>query len=144
MAPMSIPAGYGEVDVGKGFSSTLGGLFVDRERRRIAFRVGPNQCNPVDTLHGGAIAVFADAQIIAINHASELRLEHHPTVSLTIDYLAPGRVGDWVEAAVTLDRVTGTLFFTRALICVGETVIARASAIYRNTRERTDGKPATI
>lgn len=138
MFGVAIPAGYEPVDVGMGYSLTLGSLFIDRRRSRLGFRVGPGQCNPVGTLHGGAIATFADAQIIAINPGSELRTEHHPTISLTIDYLAPAVIGDWVECEVTLDRKTRTLFFTRALMRVGDTLVARAGAVYRNTQKTGD------
>ena len=131
MSGIVIPEGFVPVDIGRGFSSALGGLYIDRPRRRLAFLVGSEQCNPVDTCHGGAIATFADAQILAINPASEARLEHHPTINLSIDYLAPAFAGDWIESEVTIDRRTGSLLFTRAAMWVADRQIARASAIYR-------------
>lgn len=147
MPAMAVPDGYEPVDVGAGFSTVLGGLFIDRARARLGFRVARDQCNPVDTCHGGAIATFADAQIIAINPGSEDRSEHHPTISLSIDYLAPAFAGDWVESTVTVDRRTDSLLFTRATIRVADRTIARASAIYRIRRSlhqhpRGDGAPS--
>jgi acyl-coenzyme A thioesterase PaaI-like protein len=119
------------VDVGRGFSNSLGELFIDRATSRLAFRVGPGQCNPVDTCHGGAIATFADTQIIAVDPGSQTREEHHPTISLSIDFVGAARLGDWVVSEVVVDRRTSTLLFTRAVMRVADRMIARSSAIYR-------------
>ncbi len=136
MLDPSIPPGFEPVDVGAGFSITLGPLYINRAAPGLGIRVGPAQCNPVGTCHGGALSTFADAQIIAVRRGSELRTEHHPTISLTIDFLAPVRAGDWLESETVVDRTTNTLIFIRSLMHVGGNPVARSSAVYRNIQHK--------
>lgn len=101
----------------------------------MAFRVAPNHVNPVGGCHGGAMATFADAQIVAVYDASGTADQHTPTINLSMDYLAPAPLGAWVEAEVRLIRKTRTLIFTQAIISTGGEPIARTSAIYRNNKQ---------
>jgi len=52
-----------------------------------------------------------------------------PTVSMTCDFVAPARLGDWVEGRPELVRQTRSLLFTNIYLTVGEEKILRASAI---------------
>jgi acyl-coenzyme A thioesterase PaaI-like protein len=52
-----------------------------------------------------------------------------PTVNMTCDFVAPARVGDWVEGRPELVRVTRSLLFTNIYLTVGEEKILRASSI---------------
>lgn len=79
------------------------------------------------------MATFLDAQILGA--FGEPRLEHMPTITLTVDYVAPVIVGSWVEAAVTLIRATRTMVFTQAVVSVGDAIVARSNGIYRNARD---------
>ena len=87
-------------------------------------------------LHGGAMATFADTQLMAFRAGAEEGASHSPTISLSVDYLAPAAVGAWVEASVTLVKQTRTMLFTQAIMTVDGEPVARSSAIYRirNTR----------
>ena len=127
---------YEPIDLGPGFSARLGQVYIDRGRRRLAFRVTVEHGNPVDMCHGGAIATFADAQVVAVLDAPVGWKRHTPTISLSVDYLAPIAIGAWVEAEVTLSKQTPTMLFTQALMMVEDETVARSHAIYRN-REPT-------
>src|SRR3546814_18237775 len=65
------PPGYALVDLGKGYSARFGPVFLDRSGQRVAFRVGEQHLNPVDTCHGGALAPFSDPMIVAVRPGSE-------------------------------------------------------------------------
>ena len=52
-----------------------------------------------------------------------------PTVSMTFDFVAPARVGDWVEGRAEVVRQTRSLLFTNISLTVGEERILRASQI---------------
>jgi acyl-coenzyme A thioesterase PaaI-like protein len=52
-----------------------------------------------------------------------------PTVNMTFDFVAPARIGDWVEGRPELVRVTRSLLFTNIYLTVGEEKILRASSI---------------
>jgi len=127
-----VPEGFRLVNFGPGFSLALGPIFLRQEDRRLAFRVLPSHCNPVDGCHGGVIATFADMQIVAVFPGAEVGEPHRPTISLTVDYIAPIALGAWVEAEVTLLKRTRTLVFCSALITVNGNVAARTNAIYSN------------
>src|SRR3546814_8070470 len=83
------PPGYALVDLGKGYSERFGPVFIDRAGGRMAFRVGERHINPVDGLHGGALATFADAMIAAVHDGAEAGAAHTPTISLSVESFAP-------------------------------------------------------
>jgi uncharacterized protein (TIGR00369 family) len=128
----AIPDGFALAALGKGFSERFGPVYVDRATRRMAFRVAERHSNPVDTCHGGALATFADSLILAIRAGASEGDAHNPTISLSLDYVAPIPLGAWVEAEVTLVKATRTMFFIQSLITVDGEPVARTNAIYRN------------
>jgi acyl-coenzyme A thioesterase PaaI-like protein len=71
-------------------------------------------------------------QIAAVRSGLGAKSMHLPTISLSVDYLAPVSVNSWVEAAVTLTKATRTLMFTQAVITADGDVFAPSTAIYRN------------
>ena len=129
---MEAPPGFTLADLGPGFGARFGPVFLDRSRRRLCFRVGEEHVNPIGTCHGGALTTFADMQLMAIRAGREEGLPHSPTISLSVDFLAPARLGDWVQAEVTQLQQTRTLLFTQALMTADGRPVARANAIYRN------------
>ena len=128
----ALPQGFALVDLGKGYSERFGPVFLDQSSRRMAFRVDERHLNPVEGLHGGALATFADAMIVAVHAGAEAGAPHTPTISLSIDYFAPVSAGSTVVADVTLVRKTRSMIFVQSLMSVEGRSIARASAIYRN------------
>jgi acyl-coenzyme A thioesterase PaaI-like protein len=52
-----------------------------------------------------------------------------PTVSMTFDFVAPAKVGDWVEGRAEVVRQTRSLLFTNIYLTVGEEKFLRASQI---------------
>lgn len=134
------PPGYALVDLGKGYSEAFGPVYLDRARHRMAFRVAAQHLNPVDTCHGGAIATFSDAMIVAVWPGVESGQAHTPTITLGIDYFAPAPPGALVEADVELMNQTRTMLFVQSVLTVEGRRIGRASAIYRkpdNAGEKT-------
>ncbi|WP_404476802.1 PaaI family thioesterase [Novosphingobium sp. BL-52-GroH] len=104
---------------------------------RFGFRVAPRHCNLLPTCHGGMLATFADvvmAKAVVLVDTDRTSL---PTVNLSIDYLAPAPLGGWVEATVRIDRLATSLAFLHATFHVGETMVLRASGVFRIYRERT-------
>src|SRR3546814_10367292 len=77
----------------------------------MAFRFGELHINPVDGLHGGALATFADAMIAAVHDGAEAGAAHTPTISLSVEYFAPVPEGALVEAEVDLVRKTASMIF---------------------------------
>ena len=86
--------------------------------------------NGSGSLHGGVVRSFAD---IAMSQVSRL-IGGAPgcsTVSLTCDFVGPGKLGDVVEARVRVTRQTRTLVFLSADIVAGERVLAMATGLWK-------------
>lgn len=103
---------------------------------RFGFRVEPRHCNLLPTCHGGMMATFADVVMSKAVLLVGTDRTSMPTVNLSIDYLAPAPLGGWVEAEIRIDRLAKSLAFIHATFHVGETMVLRASAVFRIYRER--------
>lgn len=111
---------------------TLGPVWLNRAEGGYCMRVGPEHCNALGVMHGGAMATFADAQMLADPaHGYDVG-EHTPTITLSVDYLAPAPLGAWIRLSGRVLRKTRTLIFTDATVTVDGDLIARSNAIYRN------------
>lgn len=101
----------------------------------LGFRVARRHLNRMENCHGGILATFADIQGTAICRQFGLP-SGTPTISLSLDFVAPVRLGAWVEATPELVKLTGRLIFFQAMITADDTVALRVSGIYRrNTRD---------
>jgi uncharacterized protein (TIGR00369 family) len=127
-----VPDGFVLADLGAGYGSRFGPVYIDRARHRMAFRVTADHQNPVGGCHGGAMAMFADLLLMAHRAGREQGLPHSPTISLSVDFLAPAPLGAWVEAGVSVVRITTTMMFVQALMTVDGEPVARVHSIYRN------------
>jgi uncharacterized protein (TIGR00369 family) len=132
MKPSDAPDGFEPLDLISGYSVAFGPVYLNRSERKLGFRVEKSHLNPFGLCHGGAMATFADLQVIAVKDGPGIKPGFSPTVSMSVDYLSPARLGDWVEATVTLAKATRSLIFTQALITANGETVARATALYRN------------
>jgi uncharacterized protein (TIGR00369 family) len=92
------PPGFRELTEMSGFAAANGPWFerVDGARVIRAFEAGPQHANALGIVHGGMLAAFLDS---AMGTAVWNRLERRAvTLRLSLDYLGPGRVGDWLMA----------------------------------------------
>jgi len=135
---ISPPAGWNPVgDIGGPFILHNGPIFhygqtlPPEEPVRYGFRVEERHCNMRMVCHGGMLASFLDL-CLARGATSSLAIRiGAPTMNLSVDYLNPARLGDWVESRVTVLRRTRQTAFVQALLLSGAHLLARGSAIYR-------------
>ena len=95
---MSIPPGFRELKEATGFAAANGPWFEKIEDGRVirGFRPGPEHANGLGIVHGGMLAAFLDlAMGTAVFHTLQRRAV---TLRLSLDYLGPGRLGDWLQA----------------------------------------------
>lgn len=133
------PEGFAPLPMGTGFNQYLGPVYgkVIDGRLRLGMRIGRRHINPHQTTHGGIIASFADMQVyVSQQQEPELRYALMPTISMTLDYIAPVVLGDWLEGHTQLLRATRTTLFQQTLATVDERPVFRASCIYRISRHR--------
>ena len=84
------------------FNGHIGNLYAKRGPKGtrdefvLGFRVHQHMCNPAGGLHGGMLAAFLDSAMgTAVFHTLGRRAV---TLRLSLDYLGPGRLGDWLQA----------------------------------------------
>src|SRR4051812_14470417 len=95
---VSIPPGFRELTEAIGFAAANGPWFEKVEDGRLirGFRPGPQHANAHGIVHGGMLATFLDSAMgSAVFHVLQRRCV---TLRLSIDYLMPARLGDWLEA----------------------------------------------
>ena len=131
----SHPPGFARLAVAGGFAADFGAIYARREGDRVwfGFRVEPRHLNFREVAHGGAIATFADMQLAALMRCGRLEPKQSPTISLSIDYLAPTRPGDWIEGEIVLVKRTGRLAFTEAVLTVEGAPVARTKAMFSHS-----------
>ncbi|MBV8189854.1 MAG: PaaI family thioesterase [Alphaproteobacteria bacterium] len=117
------------------FNGHIGTLYAKRGEKGTAdefvlgFRVHPHMCNPAGGLHGGMMMTVADL-VGTMGGGTLVGLRKFlPTVSMTFDFVAPAKVGDWVEGRCEVVRQTRSLLFTSIYLTVGEQKIVRASQV---------------
>ena len=98
---------------------------------RIGLFAGPAHCNSRGFVHGGLIATLAD-------NAMGLSCGSRPgavgglvTVNLAIDYLASGRIGQWIQVEPRMIKAGSTLCFVQALVTADGIACARANATFK-------------
>ncbi len=95
---MDIPAGFRELTEISGFARANGPWFEKIEEGRVirGFRPGSEHANGLGIVQGGMLAAFLDSAMgTAVFHTIGRRAV---TLRLSLDYLGPGRLGDWLQA----------------------------------------------
>jgi uncharacterized protein (TIGR00369 family) len=96
--PVAIPPGFRKLTQASGFAAANGPWFekIDGDRAIRGFLPGPQHANALGIVHGGMLAAFLDSAMgTAVLHTLKRRAV---TVRLSLDYLGPGRVGEWLQA----------------------------------------------
>jgi len=95
---MSVPPGFRRIVQTSGFAESSGPWFEKIEGGRLirGFRPGPQHANGLGIVHGGMLATFLDSAMgSTVFHALERRCV---TLRLSLDYLLPSRLGEWLQA----------------------------------------------
>ncbi len=93
-----IPPGFTEIPNVVGFAEANGPWFEKIEDGRLirGFLAGPQHANSLGIVHGGMMAAFLDSAMgSTVWHVLQRRAV---TLKLSLDYLGPGRIGEWLQA----------------------------------------------
>ena len=97
---------------------------------QLGMRVAEIHSNGLGGVHGGVLLAFADyaATMLALSGVKEKCV----TVSLNSDFLAPAKIGDWIQGEGVVVKRTGSLTFLRGELSVeGHPVLAFQSVLRR-------------
>ena len=131
-----VPRGYILAGRQQGFSATIGPFYEKQEavHRLRAFRVLDWHCNPEGYLHGGMLACCADYAMYQVIGDVLGETSKTPTVSLTTNYLAPARAGDWVMAQAEIVQRSSSMVFARVDIFTEQQALLTATGVYKIQR----------
>ena len=93
------------------------------------FRVLEKHCNPLNILHGGMTATFAD--ILVGTATFRTGVGGCVTVSLNTNYVGAAKLGEWVTGYAVVVRKTKSLVFLSFDIVSGERAVASGTAIFK-------------
>lgn len=130
--PDDPPAGFLPIGTRPGFHTMMGQIYGRIEDGSLVcgFRCSPRHLNNNGTCHGGMIASFSDFSAYQLRLIPELADVTTPTASLSIEYLRPIRLGDWVEARMQVTRQGSRLMFTRVTGTVGDKLVFTATGLF--------------
>ena len=130
--PDDPPDGFRPISTREGFHTMMGQFYGRMEDGMLVlgFRCSPRHMNNHGACHGGMLASFADLSAYAVRLNAELPDTSIPTVSLTIEYLRPVRLGDWVEARVEVTKRGRNLLFSRATATVAGKPVITSTGIF--------------
>jgi uncharacterized protein (TIGR00369 family) len=137
MDDAAIPAGFVPADFTPGFLDHGGPYYLGpavEGVRVIGLLIVPHHINYAEAAHGGVISTFAD---VALSHAvydAERPRLAPSTVTLTVNYLAAARLGDWLEARARIDRLGGRTAYCSGGIWRGAEQVATMSGVFAYRR----------
>ncbi|GBQ24517.1 PaaI family thioesterase [Gluconacetobacter sacchari] len=142
------PAGFRPLPLlnDSGFDAVIGGFDVAEADGRLlaGFVVQPRHCNHAGVCHGGMIATVFDGYLaMAAMFEHDLQVPILPTISLVVDFLAPGKPEDWIAFSADVLRVTRGTVFVQGLARVKGMPIARASGVYKRSAPDPESGPDT-
>ena len=82
------------------------------------------------TLHGGMLATFADS-VLGRMVFNAVKPRPSATIQLNMHYVAPVRLGDFLEGRGEIIRTTGSVVFVAGRFTVGSSVVATAGGVWK-------------
>lgn len=152
-----IPAGFTPLQRGGGnWFASLGPCFVapgDNGSKVLGLRIDARHINVQGVAHGGMLTTLADSALgmnIFIARSRKAaqaggQAGGQVTVSLTADYLASVREGDWLQAHVHITRLGQRLAYANCDLRSGSRHVLRCSAVFAFVdRPAPPAAPATV
>lgn len=127
-----VPAGFEPSERTGPFFDLIGPIYTKTGERGILLGLPARaeHCNARGFVHGAVLAALLD---VVCGRNCRARAPLNPnllTVSLTVDYVAAARDGDWLEASATVTRAGRRLAFADGRVEVVGKAVAKASAVF--------------
>jgi uncharacterized protein (TIGR00369 family) len=116
------------------FGDIIGPFYsrLDGGEPMIGLAIGEKHISATGFCHGGVITCLADMQSLPATYVAGIRDRLVPTVNLSVDFISPASLGDWLEMRVEVLKATRRFLFTQALIRTSQgAMIARSSAVFK-------------
>ena len=146
-ADADVPEGYAPLEFGGPYFRALGPMHGRRQADGgliVALRIAESHLNIQGFTHGGMLTTLADGALGLNIAIARGRRGAQVTVSLTADFLSSARLGDWLEAHVTITRLGQRLAYANCDLKVGTRHVLRASAVFAFVDRPLPGGPAAL
>jgi uncharacterized protein (TIGR00369 family) len=124
-----LPPGFAEIPVLVGLPNGFGPVFrkVEDGLVTLGLRVTTRHANPAGLAHGGLLASLADMAAGAQFAQATGSRPGVPTVSLSLDYLQPVAIGDWLDVSARVLEAGGRIAFVEGAAYAGGVQVLRFS-----------------
>ena len=133
-----IPDGFVPANFSRGFLDHSGPYYLKEGQGApiVGCRILPQHMNYIGSAHGGVLATLADVALSLTVYVSETPNRPVSTVTMSTSFLSAARLGEWIEAVGTIDRIGATLAYTHGSIsCAGRTLMTM-SAVFNIIRPK--------
>lgn len=142
----SAPEGFRQTNMPSPFVVENGPLHhkVEDGYLLMGIRVEERHTNAAGGLHGGMLMTLIDMQLnSALNYQLDTA-KFIPTVAVTVDFIAPALVGEWVQGKTeVLKRGRSTVFTDCRITKEDGTLVARGNGIFK-IPDRPDNETDTL
>ena len=134
MHTAAVPEGFRALNLPRNpFIEANGPLYgrLEGEAFVLGFLCETKHCNPMLVCHGGMMATLADMLLLLGTNIQTKLGQFLLTVSLDVDFLAPVRVGDWLEGRTEVLRAGKSIIFSQGRMTVRGEPVVRANAVLK-------------
>jgi len=138
MSDDGVPEGFERHTRRSGLTDPWEPIYARRSAReiRLGFRAAASHANSRGFVHGGLISALAD-NAMGLSCGQQLTdISTLVTVSLSLDFVASAKIGQWVEIRPEVIKTGKSLCFARALVMADDFVCARASGVFMAAARR--------
>ncbi len=133
MSAQDIPDGFKLYPKDNSFNDAFSPLYVRMTDAgpQFGLRVEKNHCNPIGICHGAVLMGLMDIALSGSVCFAMGKYTGTPTISITLDYIAASREGDWIFAEVHAADLTRTMGFVNGIIKGSNGNLVRASGCFK-------------
>jgi uncharacterized protein (TIGR00369 family) len=129
---VEIPEGFERQPRRSNFIELIGPLYTKTDERGLVLGlvVEEKHVNLRGWVHGAVACALLD--VVCARNVAGSTDPPTPvvTANLGVDFIAPARAGDWVEASASVTRLGRRLAFCTGKLVTGEKTIAQATAVF--------------
>lgn len=106
----------------------IGPLYKNERDSILALQLQAAHANMHQMAHGGLLATLVDC---TLGYYIPLQCETAVvTVSTSMNYLNAAKIGDWLEASISIDKRGNRLVYATCVLQAGDLKIATATAVF--------------
>ena len=131
-ATEQVPEGFNAVPSGLGFSDAIQPTFIRIEEEVVSFGllVQQHHTNLMGSVHGGVLMTMADLAAAAALNVARGEKAGSPTMNLNVDFIAAGRLGQWLQADIEHISMKRRFGFSSGVISNSAGLVARFSGTF--------------